>query len=71
MFSGLFFLLENELHISNMKIIEDHKIRIYDMSYKQSEISRTLIMHDVSIEEMKKTLKLIRRLFLPANLWRW
>ncbi|PWU68405.1 MULTISPECIES: ATP-binding cassette domain-containing protein [Gracilibacillus] len=48
------FLLENELHISNMKIIEDHKIRIYDMSYKQSEISRTLIMHDVSIEEMKK-----------------
>lgn len=54
MFSGLFFLLENELHISNMKIIEDHKIRIYDMSYKQSEISRTLIMHDVSIEEMKK-----------------
>nr|WP_144925243.1 ATP-binding cassette domain-containing protein [Paenibacillus bovis] len=48
------YLLENELHIMNMKIIDDHKIRIYDLSYTQSEIAKMLMMHDVGIEEMQK-----------------
>ncbi|SHN30003.1 ATP-binding cassette domain-containing protein [Gracilibacillus kekensis] len=48
------YLLEKDLHISNMKIIQDRKIRIYDMAHTQSEISRTLILHDIGIEEIQK-----------------
>ncbi|MFA1819749.1 ATP-binding cassette domain-containing protein [Virgibacillus oceani] len=48
------YLLEKDLHISNMKIIQDHKIRIYDMSHTQSAISKTLILHDIDIEEIRK-----------------
>src|SRR5690606_24255564 len=48
------YLLEHELHISNMKIIQDHKIRIYDMTYTQSDISKMLALHDIGIEEIRK-----------------
>ncbi|MFG6115737.1 ABC transporter ATP-binding protein [Halobacillus sp. MO56] len=47
-------LLENELHISNMKIIQDRKIRIYDIRHTQSDISKTLILHNIGIEEIQK-----------------
>lgn len=48
------YLLEKDLHISNMKIIQDRTIRIYDMAYTQSDISRTLILHNIGIEEIQK-----------------
>ncbi|MFK9092532.1 ABC transporter ATP-binding protein [Bacillus salipaludis] len=48
------FLLEHELHISNMKIVEDKRIRIYDLTLTQSEISKVLILHDIDIEEIQK-----------------
>lgn len=48
------YLLEKELHITNMKIIQDHKIRIYDMSYTQSDISKMLVLNDIGIEEIRK-----------------
>ncbi|WP_077326371.1 ATP-binding cassette domain-containing protein [Virgibacillus siamensis] len=48
------YLLEKYLHISNMKIIQDCKIRIYDMTHTQSDISRTLILHNIEIEEIRK-----------------
>ena len=41
------YLLENELHISNMKIIHGNKIRIYDLTHSQSDISKMLIPHDI------------------------
>jgi ABC-2 type transport system ATP-binding protein len=48
------YVLEKELRISNMKIIQDRKIRIYDTTHTQSDISRKLILHDIGIEEIQK-----------------
>jgi len=48
------YLLEKKLHITNMKIMQDRTIRIYDMTYTQSDISKMLIMHEIGIEEMRK-----------------
>lgn len=48
------YLLEKDLHISNMKIIQDRKIRIYDTAHTQSDISRTLFLHDIDIEVIRK-----------------
>ncbi|TKH06659.1 ABC transporter ATP-binding protein [Peribacillus simplex] len=48
------YLLEYELQIFNMKIVQDNRIRIYDLTLPQSEISKKLIMHDVEIEEIQK-----------------
>ncbi|MFS0673461.1 ABC transporter ATP-binding protein [Ornithinibacillus sp. 179-J 7C1 HS] len=48
------YLLEHELEISNMKMIQGNRIRIYDLTYSQSEISKMLILHDVEIEAIQK-----------------
>ncbi len=48
------YLLENELHIHNMKVLEKRKIRIYDMTYTQSDISKMLLLHDLEIEEIRR-----------------
>ena len=48
------YLLEHELHISNMKIIQGNRIRIYDLTHSQSDISKLLIIHDIGIEEIQK-----------------
>ncbi|USK31956.1 ABC transporter ATP-binding protein [Bacillus sp. F19] len=48
------YLLENELHISNMKIIQGNRIRIYDLTHSQIDISKLLILHGVGIEEIQK-----------------
>lgn len=48
------YLLEHELHISNMKIIHGNRIRIYDLSHSQSTISKMLILRDIEIEEIQK-----------------
>jgi ABC-2 type transport system ATP-binding protein len=48
------YLLENKLHISNMKIVQGNRIRIYDLSQSQNDISKMLVLHDIGIEEMQK-----------------
>ncbi|WP_409276161.1 ATP-binding cassette domain-containing protein [Neobacillus sp. SCS-31] len=48
------YLLEQELNISNMKIIQGNRIRIYDLTHSQSAISKLLILHNVGIEEILK-----------------
>lgn len=48
------YLLEHELRISNMKIVGDRRIRIYDVTQSQSEITKILILHDIEIEEIQK-----------------
>lgn len=47
-------ILEKELHINNMKIIQDDKIRIYDMTHSQSEIAGMLINHEIDIKAIQK-----------------
>ncbi|MED3552995.1 ABC transporter ATP-binding protein [Cytobacillus praedii] len=48
------YLLENKLRISNMKIVQGNRIRIYDLSQSQNDISKMLVLHDIGIEEMQK-----------------
>jgi ABC-2 type transport system ATP-binding protein len=48
------YLLEHKLRISNMKIVGDNRVRIYDVTKSQSEISKVLILHDIEIEEIQK-----------------
>lgn len=48
------YLLENKLRISNMKIVQGNRIRIYDLSQSQTDISKMLVLHDIGIEEMQK-----------------
>ncbi|MCS0673552.1 ABC transporter ATP-binding protein [Cytobacillus firmus] len=48
------YLLEHELGISNMKIVGDRRVRIYDVTKSQSEITKVLILHDIEIEEIQK-----------------
>lgn len=47
-------ILEKELHITDMKIIRDDKIRIYDMTHSQSDIAGVLINHGMDIEAIQK-----------------
>lgn len=48
------FLLEHELQISNMKIVQDNRIRIYDASISTGQISKLLISQNIEIEEIQK-----------------
>jgi len=44
------YILENELHISNFKIIDNAVIRIYDLTLAQKDISKALILAGIEIE---------------------
>lgn len=46
------FVLENSLNIHNFKVIGDDTIRIYQSDVSQPEISKTLILNDVTIESI-------------------
>lgn len=48
------FILDSQLKIANFKCIDEHCIRIYDSSISQKVLSKTLIDHDIEIEEMTR-----------------
>lgn len=48
------FLLENELGITNMKLMQGDRIRIYDLTHTQHEISKILISNHVGLDEIQK-----------------
>lgn len=48
------FLLEHELQITNMKIVQDNRIRIYAADVSIGQISKLLISHDIEIEEIQR-----------------
>ncbi len=48
------FILENELNISNFKIIDNSIIRIYDLTQPQKDIAKALILKGVEIEAINK-----------------
>lgn len=48
------FILENDLQISNFKIIDNTFIRIYDLKLSQKDISKALILKDVEIEAISR-----------------
>lgn len=48
------FVLENQMRISNFRVIDDQIIRIYETEIAPNEISKTLILNDVYIEGIHK-----------------
>lgn len=58
------FILENDLHISNFKIIDNTFIRIYDLKLSQKDISKALILKDVEIEAISRKNNTLEDYFL-------
>lgn len=48
------YVLENQLSISNVRVIDGGQVRIYDCPVPQSELMKTLVLHDVAIESIYK-----------------
>jgi ABC-2 type transport system ATP-binding protein len=48
------YVLEEILHLTNFKMVDALRFRIYDTGISQSEISKALILNGVSIEEISK-----------------
>ena len=48
------YILSNNLNISSFKVMDNRSIRIYETTISQSVISKTLILNDVTIEEITK-----------------
>ncbi|KZE54089.1 bacitracin ABC transporter ATP-binding protein [Brevibacillus parabrevis] len=48
------YILENHLHISNVRITDEGQVRIYDSRIPQSELMKVLVLHDVTIEAVHK-----------------
>ncbi|WHY87364.1 ABC transporter ATP-binding protein [Neobacillus novalis] len=49
-----FYVLDEILHLTNFKVVDASRFRIYDTGASQSEISKTLILNGVMIEEINK-----------------
>ncbi|ETI70901.1 ABC transporter ATP-binding protein [Neobacillus vireti] len=49
-----FYVLDEILHLTNFKVVDGSRFRIYDTGASQSEISKTLILNGVMIEEINK-----------------
>ncbi|MEW9503021.1 ABC transporter ATP-binding protein [Jeotgalibacillus marinus] len=48
------YVINNLLHISNFKVLDDNTIRIYESTKSQGEISKALIMNDVLVNQINK-----------------
>ncbi|MDN4070575.1 ATP-binding cassette domain-containing protein [Paenibacillus vini] len=48
------YLLEHELHMTNIKIVQGEKIRIYDAGASIGEISKVLISNEIEIQGIQK-----------------
>ena len=49
-----FYVLDEILNLTNFKVVDELRFRIYDTGTSQSEISKTLILNGVIIEEINK-----------------
>lgn len=48
------YVLHEEMHISNFKVMDDHTIRIYDMKTSQGEMTKILVLKGVLVESIHK-----------------
>ena len=58
------FILENDLNISNFKVIDNALIRIYDLKLSQKDISKILILKDIEIEAISRKNNTLEDYFL-------
>lgn len=58
------YILETKLYLSDFKIIEDSRIRVYKSKISQGEISQTLSLNGVMVEEINKKSQSLEDYFL-------
>lgn len=58
------FVLENRMNLTNLRLMNEQVIRIYDTDLPQNEIAKTLIMNDVIIESIHKKNQSLEDYFL-------
>lgn len=58
------YILDHKLGINNYKIMNEHMIRIYELTISQQEISKALIMNDIEIESINKKQSSLEEYFL-------
>ena len=58
------YILENDLHLSNFKIIDNTIIRIYDLKLDQKDIAKALILKKIEIEAINKKNSTLEDYFL-------
>jgi len=58
------FILESKLKMGNFKLMDDNSIRIYDLTVSQKVLTKTLIEHDIEIEEISKKTSTLEDYFL-------
>ncbi|MWV44460.1 ATP-binding cassette domain-containing protein [Paenibacillus sp. HJL G12] len=46
------FILENQLGVSNFKIIGDSMLRVYESRWTQQELTKALVLNDIEIEAL-------------------
>ncbi|MNW48115.1 Daunorubicin/doxorubicin resistance ATP-binding protein DrrA [compost metagenome] len=57
------FILSHKLNVNNIRVLDDHNIRIYD-EIAQSELSKVLVINDVEIEAIHKKSSSLEDYFL-------
>lgn len=58
------YILANNLNIANFKVIDNSSIRIYDSRISQKEVSKALILNDISIESISRKSSSLEDYFL-------
>ncbi|WCF08207.1 ABC transporter ATP-binding protein [Paenibacillus thiaminolyticus] len=58
------FVLENRMNLTNLRLMNEQVIRVYDTDLPQNEIAKTLIMNDVIIESIHKKNQSLEDYFL-------
>lgn len=58
------YILENDLNITNFKLIDNATIRIYDLKIAQKDISKALILKGIEIEAINKKNTTLEQYFL-------
>lgn len=61
------FILSEKLGLSNFKIFEDKKIRIYDSEVSTQELSKTLALNDVEVIALGKKAETLEDYFLKMT----
>lgn len=58
------FILSHQLNLSNLKVMDDRMIRIYDTTIPQHEITKVLIRNDIAVDEIAKHTRSLEEYFL-------
>lgn len=61
------YILDHKMNLANFKVMDEHRIRIYDREISTPEISRVLASNEVRVEEIKKQSESLEDYFLKVT----